>query len=138
MLVSGRNEAWSATIDLIEERPVVGYGFGTGDRLLDPAQFKHFAGISPHNAYLEAVLELGLLGALLLLAPLGAGLARTLRTIRRPARSPEVAAFGAVLVGGLCDGIFEDVFVAAGSPFAPLIWLACAVVLVRVPAHGGD
>jgi O-antigen ligase len=138
MLVSGRNEAWSATIDLIEERPVVGYGFGTGDRLLDPTQFKHFAGISPHNAYLLAVLELGLLGAILLLGPLGAGLARTLRAIPSPAEAPEVVAFGAVLVGGLCDGLFEDVFTAAGSPFAPLIWLACAVVLVRVAARPAD
>ena len=84
MLVSGRNEAWSATIDLIEERPIFGYGFGTGDRLLDPSEFRHFAGISPHNAYLLAVLELGLFGAILLLTPLGAGLARTLRAIRRP------------------------------------------------------
>ena len=87
MLVSGRNEAWSATIDLIEERPVVGYGFGTGDRLLDPSEFKHFAGISPHNAYLQAVLELGLLGALLLLAPLGSRPRTDAARDSQPARS---------------------------------------------------
>ena len=100
MLVSGRNEAWAATVDRIEDRPVVGYGFGTGDRVLDPSEFKHFAGKSPHNAYLHAVLELGILGALLLLAPLAVALVRILHAVWSPAAPPEVAAFGAVSSAG--------------------------------------
>jgi len=131
-LVSGRDEVWAATTDLVAARPVAGYGFGTGDRLLDAEHFRHFAGFSPHNAYLQALLELGALGTLLFLAPLACGLRRVVGGFMLRSAAPEVAAFGAVLVGGLCDGLFEDVFEAAGSPFAPLIWLSCAVVLVRV------
>ena len=131
-LLSGRDEVWLATTHLIGKQPFAGYGFGTGDQLLKASQFKHFAGFSPHNAYLQIVLELGVLGALLLLAPLALGLGRVVGGMRVRASPPDVAAFGAVLVGGLLAGIFEDVFEAAGSPFAPLIWLSCAVVLVRV------
>jgi O-antigen ligase len=131
-LVSGRDEVWSATTDLISRKPAAGYGFGTGDRLLKGRKFRHFVGFSPHNAYLQALLELGVVGTLLLLAPLALGLRRVAAGLRSRSVPPEIAAFGAVLVGGLCDGIFEDVFEAAGSPFAPLIWLSCAVVLVRV------
>jgi exopolysaccharide production protein ExoQ len=131
-LLSGRNEVWAATADLIGNRPLAGYGFGTGDKLLKASQFKHFAGFTPHNAYLQILLELGALGTVLLLAPLAVALRRVLGAIRLRSSPAEVAAFGAVLLGGLLDGIFEDVFEAAGSPFAPLIWLSCAVVLVRV------
>ena len=131
-LLSGRDEVWSATTHLIGQRPLAGYGFGTGDQLLHASQFKHFAGFTPHNAYLQIVLELGVLGALLLLTPLALGLGRVVGGMRVRRSPPEVAAFGAVLVGGLLAGVFEDVFEAAGSPFAPLIWLSCAVVLVRV------
>lgn len=131
-LLSGRDEVWRATVDLIDRRPVAGYGFGTGDQLLRPGRFAHFAGFTPHNGYLQILLELGAVGALLLLAPLALGLRRVLGLLRQRSVAPEIAAFGAVLVGGLLDGVFEDVFEAAGSPFAPLIWLSCAVVLVRV------
>ncbi len=131
-LLSGRDEVWAATTDLIGERPLAGYGFGTGDQLLDAKSFRHFAGFTPHNAYLQILLELGVLGTLLLLAPLAFGLRRVFGFMRQRSAPPELAAFGAVLLGGLLDGIFEDVFEAAGSPFAPLIWLSCAAVLVRV------
>lgn len=136
-LLSGRDEVWRATVNLIGRRPLVGYGFGTGDQLLKADRFRYFAGFTPHNAYLQILLELGVVGALLLLAPLALGLRRVLGAMREGAATPEVAAFGAVLVGGLLDGIFEDVFEAAGSPFAPLIWLSCAVVLVRVRQRAG-
>lgn len=131
-LLSGRDEVWAATTDLIGRRPLAGYGFGTGDQLLKASQFEHFAGFTPHNAYLQILLELGALGTLLLLAPLAVALRRVLGAMRLRSSPAEVAAFGAVLLGGLLDGIFEDVFEAAGSPFAPLIWLSCAVVLVGV------
>jgi O-antigen ligase len=131
-LLSGRDEVWGATTDLIGRRPLAGYGFGTGDQLLKASQFEHFAGFTPHNAYLQILLELGALGTLLLLAPLAVALRRVLGAMRLRSSPAEVAAFGAVLLGGLLDGIFEDVFEAAGSPFAPLIWLSCAVVLVSV------
>jgi hypothetical protein len=135
-LLGARDEGWSAAAELIADRPLVGYGFGTGDRLFDRypevADFTFFQGDNPGNSYLQLALEVGLLGAAVFLAPLALAAAAALRP-RAGRLAPAQAAFGALLAGGLAAGMFESLLTAAGAPWAPLIWLAAAVV-VRPPA----
>ncbi|HUP32693.1 MAG TPA: transporter substrate-binding domain-containing protein [Gaiellaceae bacterium] len=126
-LLGARDEAWAATVDLIAERPLVGYGFGTGDRVFEvrpeQARFVYFQGANPNNGYLQALLELGLLG----LVPIGllaVPVTATIAAARRRRLPPARAAFFAVLVAGLVAGLFESLFTAAGAPWAALVWLS--------------
>lgn len=68
-----RLELWAESVKLIEEHPLVGYGFGRGpmrkalrEELKDPALWH------AHNIVLETLIELGLPGLVLLLLLLGA------------------------------------------------------------------
>jgi O-antigen ligase len=132
-LLGARNEAWTATADLIGDRPLLGYGFGSGDRVFarypDRASFRFFQGANPNNGYLQAVLELGLVLSLVILLPLLGALATGVRSAFQRAYSAERAALLACLVAGLVAGIFESLFTAAGAPWAMLIWLSAAALL---------
>jgi hypothetical protein len=132
-LLGARNEAWGATADLIGDRPLVGYGFGSGDRVFarypNRASFLFFQGANPNNGYLQAVLELGLVLSLVILLPLLSALATGIRRAFQRAYSVEQAALLACLVAGLVAGIFESLFTAAGAPWAMLIWLSAAALL---------
>lgn len=132
-LLGARNEAWSATGALILDRPLLGYGFGTGDRVFarypDRAEFLYFQGANPNNGYLQAGLELGvLLGFVILAPPLFAALTGAVRT-RKQRFTAERAAFLACLVGGLVAAVFESLLTAAGAPWALLIWLSAVALL---------
>ena len=85
-ILGGRLEAWAATNTLVSERPLAGFGFGTGDRVFarrpDVATFRYFQGANPNNGYLHTLLELGVAGALLVFGALVLSLAGALRLAR--------------------------------------------------------
>lgn len=132
-LLGARNEGWSATVDFISERPVLGYGFGSGDRVFarypDRAKFLYFQGANPNNGYLQAVLELGGVLSLLILLPLVFALVIGIRSALWRPMEVERAAFLACLGGALVAGGFESLFTAAGAPWALLTWLSAAVLV---------
>lgn len=132
-LLGARDEAWGATVDLIADRPLLGYGFGAGDRVFarypERATFVYFQGANPNSGYLQALLELGALFGLFILLPLVYALAVGIRATLRQPLAPERAAFLACLAGGLAAGAFESLFTAAGAPWALLIWLSAAVLI---------
>lgn len=132
-LLGARNEAWSATADLILDRPLFGYGFGTGDQVFarypDRAEFLYFQGANPNNGFLQAGLELGLpLGLVILIPLLYAAVTGAVRT-RKQRFTAERAAFLACLIGGLVAAVFESLLTAAGAPWAMLIWLSAMALL---------
>jgi hypothetical protein len=134
-LLGGRNEAWNTTADLIVDRPLLGYGFGAGDRLFrrypDRAKFVYFQGANPNNGYLQAQLELGLVLWLVIVLPLAYAAAATVRRACTQALTVEAAALLGCLIAGLAAGIFESVFSAAGAPWALLIWLSAVTLVCR-------
>jgi O-antigen ligase/ABC-type amino acid transport substrate-binding protein len=131
-VTGARNEAWSATTGLIASRPILGYGFGTGDRLFarypERVHFEYFVGDNPNEAYLQLVLELGVVGALLFLAPLLAGATLGIRFLRRGC-DPNRAAVVLVLLATLLTGLVESVFTSAGAPWETLLWVSALAVL---------
>ena len=141
-LLGARDEAWRATADLIGDRPLLGYGFGSGDRVFarypERATFRFFQGANPNNAYLQALLELGFVLSLVVLLPLLFALATGIWTALRRECSPARAAFLACLAAGLAAGFFESLFTAAGAPWAMLIWLSAAVLLYEWVAGGTE
>lgn len=140
-LLGARDEAWSASLDLIGERPVQGFGFGTGDRVFekrpDVASFKYFQGANPNSGYLQAALELGLLGVVIL-APLLFAFAASVRLARRVPFPPARSAFLGALAGGLVAAVFESVFTAAGAPWAAIVWLSAAALLAPLRPAAED
>jgi len=132
-LTGARNEAWAATLDLAAMAPFEGFGFGTGDRVFASAgvdkEFLSFQGANPNSAYLNMLLEQGLVGLTLLLTALVAGakalLARGTAHDRRT--------FAVIAVGVVVSGLVESLFTSAGSPFSILLWAALAVAIARDP-----
>jgi O-antigen ligase len=125
-----RTEAWRAAEGFIRSRPILGWGFGTGDRIFARypyrVHFVFFEGDNPNNAYLQLALELGLLGAALALIPLGFAVAAAARVVRHGRPNCATAAMSATLVAGLLAGLVESLFESAGAPWALLIWMAAA------------
>jgi O-antigen ligase len=136
-LLGARDEAWREAWRLAGERPALGNGFGTGAVVFDHygsrVRFRYFVGAfgggqTPHNAYLQTVVELGVVGGLLLLLPLVlAGVSAAWLVARRRA-GRDTAAFCGSLAAFLVAAVFEGLFAGAGA--ATLLgWLAAAAVL---------
>jgi hypothetical protein len=125
---SGRLQAWVGAIKQGNERPLLGYGFGTEDRVFVD-RFYFFQGIRPENSYIGFYLQLGVVGVLLFVA-IGLLLARSFVTaVRRPPASPEhrnltMAVGSATLAGGVI-ALFQSYVYSVGN-IATLTFWACA------------
>ncbi|UGS34608.1 O-antigen ligase family protein [Capillimicrobium parvum] len=78
-----RRLLWTAALDSFTDRPLAGIGAGTFEFAWnrDPHRSGHV--LDAHSLYLEALAELGIPGALMVIAALAALLAGALRSIRR-------------------------------------------------------
>ncbi|HNO75013.1 MAG TPA: O-antigen ligase family protein [Nitrosomonas mobilis] len=79
--LTGRTFIWEATFDLIWQKPFLGYGFGAGGIALQDyysAGAYNWTTYNAHNAFLQILLDLGVVGLILLLIMLGYWLARSI------------------------------------------------------------
>jgi exopolysaccharide production protein ExoQ len=88
LTMTGRTDLWLATIDLIKQKPLLGWGFMATWNPTDPefaAIQDQFDWISPgaHNGLLDITLQLGLVGAGILLAIILIGASRSIRCCKR-------------------------------------------------------
>lgn len=107
--MTGRVELWESVVPFVAERPLIGYGYqGSRALLLDTASWAAYA----HNAYLQTLLDLGVIGTVLLFAPLGW---TTSRAVLRPLSRGHEAAAGrvAAIVFLLMNGMTSESFAAA-------------------------
>lgn len=65
---NGRTSIWSEAVKLIEQRPILGYGYGAGGNVISSSYATEFGWTttSAHNSFLHASVELGILGAIAL------------------------------------------------------------------------
>lgn len=128
-----RSEGWDAAVDIVSDRPLLGYGFGTGDRLFDRFRltFLYYQGANPGNGYLQLLMEVGALGATVVLAPLVLATVAAVRLVVSGERdnTPCTVAVAALLLAGVAAATVESLFTAAGAPWAMLIWVSAAAVL---------
>jgi O-antigen ligase len=95
-VTAGRNNIWPPVIDKIASEPIVGYGRRAMERTgLSTAIESEELVTQPHNAYLEMLLENGLVGLAVTLALFVYILAHSL-SLTRAVRSPLFVAMGAV------------------------------------------
>jgi tetratricopeptide (TPR) repeat protein len=144
--VQGRLAIWGNTLVMIREHPVIGVGLG-GHPIVYPAYHRR-AVVDPlfssrlhldfaHDDYLQLTAELGLVGALLLMA-LFAGAAGLVREARARAGSGEdavlAAAATAAAAGLLTDALFSFPAYRALPPWLLALDAGILAVLARGPA----
>ena len=122
-----RRHLWESALNSFGRHPIKGVGAGTYEFLWnrDPHWTHHVR--DAHSLYLEALAELGLPGALLLLITLGALLLAALRLAAR-----EVDAVSAGAAAG-CAAAFLTFCVTAGVDW---MWESTAVTCMAIAAAG--
>jgi len=123
---TGRTQAWSGAIRQGEQRPLLGYGFGTEDHVFVD-RFPLFFGGSAENSYVGIFLQLGLVGVLLLGAVAIALLGGCLRAFRRLGGVDRraAAACTAALLAGLALALVQSYLYAVGNTATLTVWM-CA------------
>jgi hypothetical protein len=126
---SGRAQAWAAAIQQANERPLLGYGFGTEEHVFFD-RFQTFEGGRPENSYIGVYLQLGLVGLgtfLLLLLSLFVAALRGARGLAVPERRLLAACLGA-FVGGAAVMCVQSYAYSAGNLATAAFW-TCALLL---------
>jgi O-antigen ligase len=120
---SGRVDAWRGALEQAFDRPLLGYGFGTEERVFVDRYYLHYSQ-RPENAYIGTLLQLGLVGLVVLLAVLTALVLRI-----RLVRDAAVAACAGAVVCGLVLAVSQSYLTSVGSPAMVPFWFA-ALLLV--------
>jgi O-antigen ligase len=135
--LTGRLPIWQAISGDIAKRPFFGYGYGgfwTDQQVWDYSFIRHWEFNHAHSAYLESLLNLGLVG-------LSLGLFLVLNTARIAAVNYGTTGdvgfrfIAALMILALVHGLVDSNFVIFG--FAPLLIMLCisvAALCARVPA----
>ena len=125
---SGRLAAWSLATEIWVQRPWLGWGFGTvelsfGVRSVEIQQV--FVGLHPHNAFLETLLDIGVLG----LSALSAALLAAIRAMKNARRDPVVATLTGCVASGATLMFVESGLTSAGSILGMFFWLLAAALV---------
>jgi hypothetical protein len=135
---SGRARAWDGALGQALERPLLGYGFGTEDRVFVD-RFYPFYSSAVENSYLGTALQLGVVGFGLLLALLAALVTRGVRGLAGlavPARPVAAACLG-VVAAGLVLAVTQSYLTSVGNPATTPLWLS-AFLLAAVCARSAS
>jgi O-antigen ligase len=129
--LSGRAFIWPEVLDYASQRPILGYGY---EAFWTPARIEVISanlgwGLrEAHNAYLEILLWLGVVGLAALLLVVVAALVASIRTYRATGDPAHTLTFG-LLVFALINAGFESGIVVIN--FVPLL-LGCCLLKLAV------
>lgn len=128
---SGRIVAWEGAIHQGDQRPLLGYGFGTEDRVFVD-RFRAFAGRRPEEAWLGMYLQLGIVGVVSLAALVGLALLRGWQELRRGASEHrfQLGACVAVVLAGCAETLVQSFVYSAGDIAALSFWVCAALLIV--------
>ncbi len=123
--MGGRVEIWPIALQLIADKPIFGYGFGTEDKLVRPGYSKGpRSEISYiHNSYLGIMLQLGIFGLILFFAPLLILLLKELFSMQDSAVPLLRRALRASMIAGLLCAIFESWVYSVGNAQTFPFWI---------------
>jgi hypothetical protein len=127
---SGRFQAWIGAVRQGEKVPLLGYGFGTEDRVFIDRYYT-FQGARPENSFVGVFLQVGVVGLVLFLALLGRTATNVWRRGRRRWRDdPLLTSAGAAFFAGvLLMGVQSYVY-SAGNIAALSFWLCAGICAV--------
>lgn len=130
--LSGRLPLWSASLDAIRSRPIVGSGPGTDALAIGPRLhgiYEVYRGLTSHSTWFRTAVEMGVPGLLALLALVTTCAVAAARRLR--ARVDVTIAAMAAAAAGLTAGQFFETFLMGGVAFQSLYW-AVSLGLVAV------
>ncbi len=136
-----RVDIWNNTASLIEQKPLTGWGFDAARAFtkMDPSRdrgSRQMMPLHPHNAPLQILVELGAVGAVIVLALLWL-LAGRLEGLSRPSRIGGQALFASTLAISLVAyGLWQNQWLAMMFSAALLVPLT-SPALAKPPAPGG-
>jgi O-antigen ligase len=141
---SGRVAVWIGTLkDVVVRRPLLGYGFGTEERVFVDRWYG-FQGGTPENSIIGVLLQVGLVGLLLVLALAAVVVARAVRALRSseiPERSAARVGI-AVILAGTVLAFFQTYLYSVGNVATVTLWVvvfltAAAIRGARTTERGG-
>jgi O-antigen ligase len=122
---SGRTENWDKMLLLLGKRPLLGYGYGTEDKLLNYYNITVAStGKSAHNAFLGIAVQMGIPGFLLFFSPLIYILLTPINS-----KGKTVYCVTGLVIGGVVSGLFESWMYSVGSAFAFPFWVGIILLL---------
>jgi hypothetical protein len=125
---SGRVFAWLGALRQGLEVPVLGYGFGTENKVFVD-RYYYFQGDFTENSFVGMFLQLGLVGVLLVLLPFLLVASVAVRVLRRPhgpARAL-LAAAAAVVAAGFVVAFFQSYLYSVGNIATLPFWIAAVL-----------
>jgi O-antigen ligase len=125
---SGRLDAWRGALRQGAHRPLLGYGFGTEDEVFVD-RFQDFEGGVPENSFIGLFLQLGGLGAALLVALLAALAIAAIRALALDRRM--AAACLSVLAGGIVLAVVQSYLYAPGNDATLPVWVCAFLPAAR-------
>lgn len=121
---SGRVSEWKGVLKQVRERPLLGYGFGTEERVFVDRWY-YFQGGTAENSYLGLLLQLGVLGELMVCGIGLALLAMAVRALRaRTVARGEIGAEAGVLVAAACLMVIQSYIYSVGNIASGTVWVA--------------
>jgi O-antigen ligase len=129
---SGRFEAWQRAWHTGNARPVLGYGFGTEERVFD-ARIPNFQGRRPESSFLGLYLQLGAAGVAIFVALLAILAWIALEAIRRHGREAIVVAAVCASAGSMF--LIESYVYSIGNVASLTFWIVAALAGTRVAAR---
>jgi hypothetical protein len=141
---SGRVAVWIGTLkDVVVRRPLLGYGFGTEERVFVDRWYG-FQGGTPENSIIGVLLQVGLVGLLLVLALAAVVVVRAVRALRSseiPERSAARVGI-AVILAGTVLAFFQTYLYSVGNVATVTLWVvvfltAAAIRGARTTERGG-
>jgi O-antigen ligase len=119
--LTGRTDLWAYVIDDIQKRPILGWGFSAFWSLSNPPAFQISAALGwvvvhAHNALLEMLLEVGIVGAAFFLFLWARNIALALRCMNTSAKELATSSL-LCCIGVFVQGITEPALIE------PNIWL---------------
>jgi O-antigen ligase len=124
-VASGRLAAWKGALELIGDRPILGYGFGTEQQVFVDRWY-FFQGGATENSYLGLLLQLGTVGLALIvaigLALLAGGIA-AVRVLRGDERLLVLMGLG-VLVAAAVIMLIQSYLYSVGNVATATVWIS--------------
>ena len=121
---------WREAIPTIMEEPFLGHGFGTTPILYPSLQSQLQGTIlgGAHNGYIEASLDLGVVGGVIVLLLAGSGAVAAIRLGRGAGVDRMLGPILlAAIVAGMVESLVETGVLNAGGLFAFPFWMAVAL-----------
>ncbi len=128
--LTGRTDLWRESLRMFASRPLLGYGFVASRVLL--LQVFAWAG-EAHNALVESLLDVGLIGAIALFLPFLAGLIGSLKRLNRwrTGDDPTIAWVAGALIFLAVDGIPMASF-AGFLTYDPIVMMTAVIVFQAI------